>query len=67
MRKDVAVVDEPTDNRRIREWDYNLHFASDGHVDDVAAVVDGLTDAVDLRELERPLMDNAEVPVISAA
>jgi len=35
VREDVAVVDEPADDRRIRERDDDLHLASDGHVDDV--------------------------------
>jgi hypothetical protein len=55
----VAVVDEPADNRRIRERDYDLHLAFDRHVDDVAVVVGRLRNAVDLRELVGSLMNVA--------
>src|SRR6266849_9895514 len=64
MRENVAVVNEPADDQRIRERDDDLHLASDGHVDDVAVVVDRLRNAVDLRELVRPLVNVKGVQLI---
>src|SRR5713226_10583964 len=64
VREDVAVVDEPADDRRIREGYYDLHLASDGHVDDVAVVVGRLRNAVDLGELVGPLVNVKGVQLV---
>src|SRR5713101_9467642 len=63
-REDVAVVDEPADDRRIREPDDDLHLASDGHVDDVPVVVGRLRNAVDLGELVGPLVNVKRVQLV---
>src|SRR5258705_2801534 len=64
VREDVAVVDEPADDRRIRERDDDLHLASDGHVDDVPVVVGRLRNTVDLGELVGPLVNVKGVQLV---
>src|SRR5882762_4449093 len=64
VREDVTVVNEPADDRRIRERDYDLHLASDGHVDDVAMVVDRLRNTVNLNELVGPLVNVKGVQLV---
>ena len=58
------MVDEPAYDRRIRERDYDLHLASDGHVADVPVVVGRLSNAVDLGELVGPLVNVKGVQLV---
>src|ERR1700737_2606309 len=64
MRQNMAVVNEAADDQRISERDDDLHLASDRHVDDVAVVVGWLRDAIDLSELERPLVNVEGVELV---
>ena len=57
MAEDVAVEHEVTNNARPREWNHDLHFASDGHGERVVMHIERLRDAVDLQDLEIKLVN----------